>query len=215
MLEMYCRSDIWKMCRDFTGTAPLVQLRSISGSSLVAWEYDLFYDGISNFEYIWLPQYESKRVHNDSFRKAAGIFSRNGSLLFRAFLRELYDGDIKKAILGHRCFEDLFDDFTNWFQERKKAFMDKTAELILQIKPELKDIKKISTHSHGGVVNLLKVLTKTMHEQGSTIKTIAKVQYAICLQAGIYVPEEFMTDVLTAADIDPNVWEGSGVDESK
>lgn len=84
--------------------------------------------------------------------------------------------------------------------------MDKTAELIRKIHPEIKELKQISTHSHGGVANLLRVLTKTMHEQGSTIRTIAKVQYAICLQAGIYVPEEFMTDVLTAADIDPNVF---------
>ena len=56
--------------------------------------------------------------------------------------------------------------------------------------------------SHGGVANLLKVLTATMKAQGSSIKSIAKMQYAICLQAGIYVPEEFITDILVAANIE-------------
>ena len=67
---------------------------------------------------------------------------------------------------------------------------------------------KIRTNSHGGVANLLKVLTKTMHEQGSSIRTIAKVQYAICTQAGIYVPDEFITDVLVVADINPDLLSG-------
>lgn len=40
--------------------------------------------------------------------------------------------------------------------------------------------------SHGGVANLLKILTKTMEKQGSSIENIAKVQYTICMQAGIY-----------------------------
>lgn len=55
--------------------------------------------------------------------------------------------------------------------------------------------------SHGGVANLLKVLTKTMTAQGSSIQTIAKVQYAICIQAGIALPNEFLTDVMVAEEI--------------
>lgn len=58
-----------------------------------------------------------------------------------------------------------------------------------------------SPQSHGGVANLLKVLTKTMHEQGSGIETIAKVQYTVCMQAGIYIPDEFLADVLVAETI--------------
>ena len=84
--------------------------------------------------------------------------------------------------------------------------MDKTAELIKQINPGIKNVRNFQPNSHGGVANLLRVLTKTMNAQGSSIRTIAKVQYTVCLQAGIYVPEEFMNDVLTAADIDPNVF---------
>ena len=64
--------------------------------------------------------------------------------------------------------------------------------------------------SHGGVANLLKVLTKTMHEQGNSIYTVAKVQYAICVQAGIYIPDEFLTDVLTAVDVMEGDANGNG-----
>lgn len=55
--------------------------------------------------------------------------------------------------------------------------------------------------SHGGVANLLKVLAGTMKQQGSSIKTIALVQFAVCLQAGIYIPDEFLTDVLVGANL--------------
>ena len=41
-----------------------------------------------------------------------------------------------------------------------------------------------------------------MEQIEKVCKTIAKVQYTICMQAGIYVPEEFITDVLVAANIE-------------
>lgn len=79
--------------------------------------------------------------------------------------------------------------------------MEQTNELLNIKKGELKRQGKLP-QSHGGVANLLKVLTQTMKAQGSSIKTIAKVQYTICIQAGIYVPEEFITDVLVSANIE-------------
>ena len=59
--------------------------------------------------------------------------------------------------------------------------------------------------SHGGVANLLKTLTKTMTLQGASIQSIAKVQYAICTQAGIYIPNEFLTDVAVALDYNERI----------
>lgn len=56
--------------------------------------------------------------------------------------------------------------------------------------------------SHGGVANLLKVLTRTMEKQGSDIQNIAKVQYAVCVQAGIYIPDDFIRDVAVTLDMD-------------
>ena len=78
--------------------------------------------------------------------------------------------------------------------------MEKTEALIGKTCQEMAVRGKIP-QSHGGVANLLKVLTKTMKEQGSGIDTIAKMQYAICIQAGIYVIPEFLTDVLVAVEI--------------
>ena len=210
MLECYCRTDIWNMCHRLTGDppkTPFFKLKDDNTPAIKAWEYEGFYEGgMSGFGYIWVQKYESRRVRNDTFRYAVGIFSRNGDLIFRKFLKERYKGDLKTAILQSTNFDELYNQFETWFGERKKRFMDKTLELIKQIRPDLKNVKQISTNSHGGVANLLRVLTKTMNQQGSTIRTIAKVQYAICLQAGIFVPEEFMTDVLTAADIDPDIF---------
>ena len=61
--------------------------------------------------------------------------------------------------------------------------------------------EKKTPQSHGGVANLLKVLTKTMEKQGADIASIAKVQYAICIQAGIYIPDDFVRDVAVTLDM--------------
>ena len=78
---------------------------------------------------------------------------------------------------------------------------------MVDTKALIEKVGAIRTSSHGGVANLLKVLTKTMTAQGSSIRTIAKVQYTICTQAGIYIPDEFVTDVLVGADIAPKLFE--------
>ena len=78
--------------------------------------------------------------------------------------------------------------------------MDKTETAISAWTTEMTKTGKIP-QSHGGVANLLKILTKTMKEQRSGIESIAKMQYAICMQAGIYIIPEFLTDVLVAEDL--------------
>ena len=40
-----------------------------------------------------------------------------------------------------------------------------------------------------------------MEKQGSDISNIAKVQYAVCVQAGIYIPDEFIRDVAVTLDM--------------
>lgn len=71
---------------------------------------------------------------------------------------------------------------------------------------------RIFKATHGGVANLLKALTKTMEKQGSDITSIAKVQYAICIQAGIYIPDEFIRDVAVTLDMPINDAEREGVE---
>lgn len=198
MIEGYCRNNVWQKCRDITGNAPLVRLK---GEPIKHWEYDGFYDGMGAFEIIWNRDFERKRGCNRAFRYAVGLFSRNGEKICQAFIDEKYGGDWRKAILEAKTFDNLFAEFEEYFRDRRKKFMDKTMDIIQQLKPNLTNIKQVKSNSHGGIANLLKVLTKTMNEQGSTIRTIAKVQYAVCLQAGIYIPDEFITDVLVATEM--------------
>ena len=83
------------------------------------------------------------------------------------------------------------------------------------MKTDIQEIRGLSARktpqSHGGVANLLKGLTKTMEKQGSDIASIAKVQYAICVQAGIYIPDEFIRDVAVTLDMPIKNTESEGV----
>lgn len=75
-------------------------------------------------------------------------------------------------------------------------------KMEVEIKKENK-VKEIKTvNSHGGVANLLKVLTKTMQAQGADIRNIAKMQWMICRQANVLLPDEFLTDVSTVLDME-------------
>ena len=205
MLEAFCRGNVWEQCKRVTGEAPLVSLR---GKAVTHWEFEGFYDGFSGYT-VYNNGIVKKIIHeptNSPRRKAVGLFSRNGEKIFQGMIDERYHGDWREAILAKKTFGYLWNEFEDYFDERRRQFMKKTDEIIAQMPKQLTQAGKIRTNSHGGVANLLKVLTKTMQAQGSTIRTIAKVQYAICTQAGIYVPDEFITDVLVAADINPDVW---------
>lgn len=105
---------------------------------------------------------------------------------------------LENAIMNTRCFLELCSDFTEWFDERRKGFLKEMDAAIAEIKKFQMSEKP---QSHGGVANLLKVITKTMEKQGADITNIAKVQYAVCIQAGIYIPDEFVQDVAVAMDV--------------
>ena len=99
-------------------------------------------------------------------------------------------------IAGERKIEELKNVV---LPELKKVAEESREQLDIQKVQELSARK--TPQSHGGVANLLKVLTKTMEKQGSDIASIAKVQYAICIQAGIYIPDEFIRDVAVTLDM--------------
>lgn len=113
------------------------------------------------------------------------------------YLRNRWNG-IENAIMSTKCFLELCTDFTEWFGERRKDFLKEMDADIAEIKKFQMSEKP---QSHGGVANLLKVITKTMEKQGADITNIAKVQYAVCIQAGIYIPDEFVQDVAVAMDV--------------
>lgn len=108
---------------------------------------------------------------------------------------------IEKAILETESLTELWNEFEEWFSEKKREFMEKTnAEIVKAIENKTGVAVSKKPHSCGGIANLLKVLTKTMQQQGADIRTIAKVQYAICTQNGVYIPDEFLTDVAVVLD---------------
>ena len=205
MLEGLCRPNIYDQCIRITGREPMVWLKG----TIPHWEYDGFYSYTDRFT-VWRDDLVKKLVKQPSrspMRLAAALFSKNGEKICDAYIKEHF-GSWDNAIRQSGTFDNLVKGFENYFAERRKQFMEKTDKLIAQMPKQLTKDCRIRTNSHGGVANLLKVLTKTMHEQGSSIRTIAKVQYAICTQAGIYVPDEFITDVLVAADINPELLRG-------
>ena len=135
-------------------------------------------------------------------------FEKHARQIISLFLLESYRS-IEDAILETGCFLELWNGFEKWFDDRRNKFME-------NMKTDIQEIRSLSTRktpqSHGGVANLLKVLTKTMEKQGSDIASIAKVQYAICVQAGIYIPDEFIRDVAVTLDMPINNAESEGAE---
>lgn len=104
--------------------------------------------------------------------------------------------NIEEAINGTDNYKELCELWDRWFEGRRKSFMEKMNKEVMK----MSGVPAKVPSAHGGVANLLKTLTKTMVSRGASLDTIAKVQYAICTQAGIYIPSEFLTDVAVALD---------------
>ena len=126
---------------------------------------------------------------------SVGFFMKNSNGLCNCFLLEKYSGNVENAMDKTGKFDILYQQFLNWFDQKRRDF-----RMTFDIEESKKQIFENGKrpNSHGGVANLLKVLTKTMDKQGAGIENIAKMQYTICMQAGIYIPDEFIEDVAVA-----------------
>lgn len=199
MLEELCRADLYKACQLVIDAAPLVRLKGAPWKK--ANEFDDFFES-THFRHNWhalpLQSFSHKRKEHHAY-KCWRYYVENGKKIVKVFIEQKY-GSTECAMRQTETFEVLFNEFLDWFEERRNGFMDKVTKQLCEGNAELAKIGKLP-QSHGGVANLLKVLTKTMNTRGTSIHTIAKVQYAVCMQAGIYIPDEFLTDVLIAADI--------------
>ena len=113
-------------------------------------------------------------------------------------------GSVKTALLKTSTWIELWNDFEDWFQGKREVFMEKTNELISQIMNNSKVAvgKKGKAAPVGAVANLCKELRRTMELQGADIRSIAKVEYALCVQNGLYIPDEFLLDVAVALDVE-------------
>lgn len=203
MLEDQCKGVFEQACREVMDKhTQMVRLKG--GWPKPKNEFENFLSWDDHY-YVW-DGWLVKRVldsrPNNVIMDAFNYFT-HAEKLRDAYIRQKY-GTMENAMRQTGKFSVLFDTFREDFAYRRNKFMEKTNDLIDVKKGELKRQGKMP-QSHGGVANLLKVLTQTMKAQGSSIKTIAKVQYTVCIQAGIYIPEEFITDVLVAANIENEV----------
>lgn len=199
MLEELCRNDLWRECCIVADNVPLVSLKGEPRKK--EREFGAFF-GKGHFFHNWdvFPLNLLIRTRPDDTRRLSWqYFCNNGDRIIKAFIKAKY-GSTEAAMREAKTYDGLSDEFMDWFKERRNRFMEKTAMQLNEKKVELANIQKIPK-SHGGVANLLKVLTKTMQTRGATISAIAKVQYTVCMQAGIYIPDEFLTDVLVANEI--------------
>ena len=123
--------------------------------------------------------------------------------LAKAFCNVTYGGVMKAFEKTNHLYE-LWNAFEEWFEKWRKRTMDKISREIAEItkNASVQVGMKKKAAPVGAVANLLKVLTKTMEQQGADIKSIAKVQYTVCLQNGIYIPDEFLRDVAVALEIE-------------
>lgn len=145
--------------------------------------------------HLWQSMRSRKGAANYEIKKKCEHFCRDyGKNFIEHFLVKFYNGKIGIAILSTNSFEELWTKLLEYFEERKAVYMSRQKAEI-EIVKETGVANRKTPHSHGGVANLLKILTRTMEKQGADIKSIAKVQYAICKQAGIYIPDEFLLDV--------------------
>ena len=146
-----------------------------------------------------LPNGRGKQSY--SKRQAARFFIR--AEWAEVFLKSCYGGK-EQAWQKTDKKEEVVQDYINWFaREREEMRKTMKADEKMEIekvgeneKAEVYAYKNVRGN-HGGVANLLKVLTKTMERQGADIRSIAKVQYTVCKQAGIFIPDEFIEDVAT------------------
>lgn len=197
MVERVCENALKSFCRQVVEShnPPNVRLKDDTA------EYPPNpYKNFVNSEFGWFDTYifgMSKR-RNMCHDKCVAFFNKNAEIISKIFIKEKYHGDIEFAMFKSGDFTTLYQQFLNWFDEKRREFqMDFN---VPEAKKQMLENGKCP-NSHGGVVNLLKTLTKTMEKQGASIQSIAKVQYTVCMQAGIYIPDEFIEDVAVALSI--------------
>lgn len=197
MVERVCESALKRLCRPIVEAhnPPILRLKGDTT------EYPPNpYKDFVNGEFGWFDTYligmsKPRAMCHD---KCVAFFNKNAETLSRIFINEKYHGDVEFSMFKSGDFTTLYQQFLDWFDDKRRDFQMEFN--VPEAKKQMLENGK-RPNSHGGVANLLKTLTKTMEKQGSSIQSIAKVQYTICMQAGIYIPDEFIEDVAVALSI--------------
>ena len=197
MVERVCENALKHLCRQVVKrhNPPLVRLKG-DKKNISTNPFKDFVNG----EFGWFDTYlvgmsKPRAMCHD---KCVAFFDKNAERICMVFISEIYHGDVEYAMFKTMDFMVLFQKFLNWFADKRREFQMQFN--VSEAKKQMLENGK-RPNSHGGVANLLKTLTKTMEKQGASIQSIAKVQYTICMQAGIYIPDEFIEDVAVALSI--------------
>ena len=197
MVERVCENALKRLCRQAVErhNPPLVRLKG-DKKNISANPFKDFVNG----EFGWFDTYlvGMSRRRAMCHDKCVAFFNQKSSFLCLIFLTQIYNGDLESDMTQTGKFEVLYQEFLNWFDDKRRKFQMQFN--VSEAKKQMLENGK-RPNSHGGVANLLKTLTKTMEKQGASIQSIAKVQYTICMQAGIYIPDEFIEDVAVALSI--------------
>lgn len=197
MVERVCENALKRLCRPIVEAhnPPILRLKGDTT------EYPPNpYKDFVNGEFGWFDTYligmsKPRAMCHD---KCVAFFNKNAETLSRIFINEKYHGDVEFSMFKSGDFTTLYQQFLDWFDDKRRDFQMEFN--VPEAKKQMLENGK-RPNSHGGVANLLKTLTKTMEKQGSSIQSIAKVQYTICMQAGIYIPDEFIEDVAVALSV--------------
>lgn len=197
MLERVCENSLKRLCRPIVEAhnPPKVRLKGDTK------EYPPNpYKDFVNGEFGWFDTYlvRMSKPRAMCHDKCVAFFDKNAEIISRIFIKEEYCDDVEYAMFKTKDFMVLFQQFLIWFGDKRRKFQMEFN--VSEAKKQMLENGK-RPNSHGGVANLLKTLTKTMEKQGASIQSIAKVQYTICMQAGIYIPDEFIEDVAVALSI--------------
>ena len=197
MVERVCEKALKHLCKPIVEryNPPLVRLKGDKAEVPIN-PFKNFVDG----EFGWFDTYivRMSKPRAMCHDKCVAFFNQKSSFLCLIFLTQKYDGDLESAMTQTGKFEVLYQEFLNWFDDKRREFQMQFN--VSEAKKQMLENGKRPS-SHGGVANLLKTLTKTMEKQGASIQSIAKVQYTICMQAGIYIPDEFIEDVAVALSV--------------
>ena len=197
MVERVCENALKHLCKPIVEryNPPLVRLKD-DKTVIPTNPFKNFVNG----EFGWFDTYlvgmsKPRAMCHD---KCVAFFDKNAEKICTAFIGEEYHGDVEYAMFKTMDFMVLFQKFLNWFADKRREFQMQFD--VSEAKKQMLENGK-RPNSHGGVANLLKTLTKTMEKQGASIQSIAKVQYTVCMQAGIYIPDEFIEDVAIALSV--------------
>ena len=196
VMRNHLATDCEKWIDGYNHKNPIVKIKGVSIQKADRFDKDTWFD---RWPCYITQLYRSARTDFNArmIYKCESWFQDNYGFFRDMFLHFSGYKTLEFAIKSTETFMDLWGQMEEWMMNRWRIWMKKM-EVEIQKKTGVA-VPRVPS-SHGGVANLLKILTRTMEKQGADIRSIAKVQYAVCVQAGVMIPDVFLTDVASALD---------------